>query len=774
MSDRWLNAVMVAVTLLASGRVSVGRGEEGQHLPSDDRTGSAALLINDADRHIQVLLQGVSRLSLSGTVGDLSVFGPNAIPVVVAGSNSKEGGAPIIAVATHGRGRLVAMAHDQFLEFPSGENESERQLREQLLGNLIRWAAAAHDVPGRPLDSLRLAVRGRWGMTDWLKRQNVHVVRLPDDDVEKALEGIDVVVTGVFDDLSETQIAVLSQFVQRGGGIIAAGPGWAWQGYRAGPGRTLPEHHTGNRLFAPAGIVWGGGTVQTPPSGQLEVSRPRPEWHARLALEALADRQPTADARGTKPDSGVLVATVTRALVQIPQRDQLLRPRVDEFLSERQDRLKLPSHHDPLKPSDVESWLAVTLQAARLRSLPAEQVEAHPAAALFPGSIPAGAERRTVTRMIDTRIPDWHSTGMYAAPGDVVRVEIPPAAVPAGLKVRVGCHQDTLWHRDEWRRFPEVTVEASLTQPETGIASAFGGLIYLVVPRDCQAGQIRVQIHNAVHAPRFVLNTTDLSDWRLLIREFPAPWAELESRKIILTVPSEVVRGLDYPDQLMQWWDRVLDAQADLRAIPRDRLRPERIVVDRQISAGYLHAGYPIMGYYHHGAEAVDLASLKSKGNWGFYHELGHNHQHPDWTYNGMGEVTVNLFSLYCYDTINPGVPVHPAVRPDAVAEKIRQFRRDGRKGDPFLELIPYMQMQQAFGWDVYRQVFAEYDALEPAERPRNDREKRDQWLIRMSRATGHNLTRFFDFWKIEVSEAAREQVSGLPVWYPEELNAAP
>jgi len=33
-------------------------------------------------------------------------------------------------------------------------------------------------------------------------------------------------------------------------------------------------------------------------------------------------------------------------------------------------------------------------------------------------------------------------------------------------------------------------------------------------------------------------------------------------------------------------------------------------------------------------------------GNWGIFHELGHNMQRSCWTPPGTGEVTVNIFSL--------------------------------------------------------------------------------------------------------------------------------
>lgn len=41
-----------------------------------------------------------------------------------------------------------------------------------------------------------------------------------------------------------------------------------------------------------------------------------------------------------------------------------------------------------------------------------------------------------------------------------------------------------------------------------------------------------------------------------------------------------------------------MDSAADLASLPtRSRPRAERVVLDVQISAGWLHSGYPIMGW---------------------------------------------------------------------------------------------------------------------------------------------------------------------------------
>ena len=88
-------------------------------------------------------------------------------------------------------------------------------------------------------------------------------------------------------------------------------------------------------------------------------------------------------------------------------------------------------------------------------------------------------------------------------------------------------------------------------------------------------------------------------------------------------------------------------------------------------------------------------------------------------------------------------------------------------KREPFLALIMYAQMQQAFGWDAFREVFATYHALLDAERPKSDNEKRDQWQVRFSRQVDRNLGPFFETWGVPTSQLARDRIADLPMWLP-------
>jgi ABC-type multidrug transport system fused ATPase/permease subunit len=101
-------------------------------------------------------------------------------------------------------------------------------------------------------------------------------------------------------------------------------------------------------------------------------------------------------------------------------------------------------------------------------------------------------------------------------------------------------------------------------------------LVYIDVPGGCKLGLVEVTIAGAVRAPLYLHGTTTLDEWKSTIRGYPGPWAEVASRNVIITVPSENVRTLDDPADLMTFWDSVMTACADLAARERRRDSPER------------------------------------------------------------------------------------------------------------------------------------------------------------------------------------------------------
>lgn len=712
--------------------------------------------VSSLDTDAKVLLAGVNEIAAPGIPGSLCVFGKHA-QVLVTGEN--RGAAEAVVAFTRSgaqpnAGRIVAFGHDGYF---APDNLAVGDTKNLLL-NAVRWAAPK---------ATTLRVWKKPTLTRWLNEQGVAAQDGTMDD----LTGVQLLVLSAHD-LTSGDVARVRGFVENGGGLVIAATGWGWQQIT---GRNIASDFTGNQLLTPYGVAWTTGMLGRTSANGFDAKRAVPALvHAGRAFEAARshiDNGVPLNAEDAKQISAVLSA----AILSLPPGDTQLLPALRALGQGRAGEV-IPTHDAPIARDNLAGRLLLTLQINALKSLAAHEVRAHPAAKIFPGTVPGDARAVSKTVSIDTRIPGWHSLGLYAASGATVKVTIPVSAVGQGIGVRIGAHSDTLWHLDKWQRAPEITRTFLLAATETKAANAFGGLIYITVPERSKLGAIKIEVSGAVEAPLFRLGQTTPAQWRDSVRHAPGPWAELASDKLVLTVPSRVVRELDDPTALMQFWDAGMDAIADLAAMPRTRARPERIVTDEQISAGYMHSGYPIMTFLDVEKLVVDLPRLRA-GTWGHWHELGHNHQVGDWTFEGTGEVTTNLFSLYVNEKLSglSFAKAHPALSAKNLDPVLQKYfdggaRFDDWKSNPFLALAMYEQLQRAFGWDAFKKVFAEYRTLTTEQRPKTDAEKRDQWLVRFSRTVGRNLAPFFQKWGVPTSSAARASIQNLPLWMPQYL----
>ena len=130
-------------------------------------------------------------------------------------------------------------------------------------------------------------------------------------------------------------------------------------------------------------------------------------------------------------------------------------------------------------PTHGIGWLILIVQEVLAISSPAEHVPALlDAAAIFPGPLEPEAEAlpHALVHIDTTEVSQWRSTGLYAAPGEPITVELPEAAAGQGLFVRIGCSISTLTERaSDVQRFPQIDREFDLETTSTLAANAVGG-----------------------------------------------------------------------------------------------------------------------------------------------------------------------------------------------------------------------------------------------------------------------------------------------------------
>lgn len=449
----------------------------------------------------------------------------------------------------------------------------------------------------------------------------------------------------------------------------------------------------------------------------------------------------------------------------------------------------------PLYKSDWKKYLTYLLQCA-YRSTLAEKDSSYidPEIRNFPGTVPSSAKKVTKTMTItplhnnnDLEEPDssfkrWYSTGLYAPAGARVKVMLSAKDTLRKIEAQIGAHNDPLIHLDEINRTPyNLATSISLRKDTTAIHSSFGGLIYIKIPDTDKGLPFRVTISGAVDAPYFQLGKTTRSAWQKTLRNAPAPWAELATDKLILTVPSSRIRNLNDPEKLMRFWDSIMDADADLAIIPRKRRHPERIIIDRSVAYGYMYTiPERIMAPDDESCVLMlNVDSLHKKGSWGHFHELGHRHQFWGIDHDELGEVTVNLYTMYAFDKVlGKGLYNHEAIssRP-AVREKIQTYitskqTYEDLSKDPFLYLSIFIPIIDEMGWQPVLNLHKDFRAVLTATpdrhklEPDNDK-RRNAFFIALCKATRKNLTRYLELFKIPVTEALKKEAAKYPEWIP-------
>ncbi|XP_042069791.1 TRPM8 channel-associated factor homolog [Haplochromis burtoni] len=289
--------------------------------------------------------------------------------------------------------------------------------------------------------------------------------------------------------------------------------------------------------------------------------------------------------------------------------------------------------------------------------------------------------------------------------------------------------------------------------------------------RDCTLASNKldewgVTVQKAVTAPYYKSGVTTAAEW-LTLRTAPSPWAELEFENIVLTVPSDAIRDLERPDKVAALWDEIMRAIADLAAKPHKFPRKERFVTDVQISAGWMHAGYPIMAHHASAAELVGVK--KSKELWGPIHELGHNQQRSCWEFpSHTTECTCNLWSVYVNEEVLGlnRAQAHDELPLAKRKSRVEKYIKGGRELSDWklwVALETYLQLQEKFGWDAFKKVFAAYHRM--SDIPDDNNTKMNLYAETFSQTVKMNLTGFFKAWGWPIEAATEMKMSKLPYW---------
>ena len=378
--------------------------------------------------------------------------------------------------------------------------------------------------------------------------------------------------------------------------------------------------------------------------------------------------------------------------------------------------------------------------------------------------------------------PAREPTGAYLAPGSVVTVTVPESLVNKGYQIRVGAHSWDHSNKRGVKRLYRSSLLYSIHSCQTEVASPLGGGIYIEVPQPADAGVVEVSIKNAVRSPYFSAKSfhkTTLKQWREAERKHKAPWADFQSDRFMMNVPTSWIYNLEDPVTLMENWDKAMDAMNDLMGQPRVTGRETMYVqVDLQNRNRNFATGYPT------GNDRYD-PKAEYDGNRDYYllrgpqfapdyvfHERGHGYLCVK--FGGEMESTVNLHHVavwhqkfgYSLDEAfaasrNMSDNKHRTVD-NAAVTWMTSFNFAGGKpmnaGEKAYQLkghAKFVDIARLFGWKCLGDFWKSYNVdVEKGIYPGRRGYKNDEISLRLSRAAGVDLTPLLHLWGIHPDDA--------------------
>ncbi|OCT89342.1 TRPM8 channel-associated factor homolog [Xenopus laevis] len=714
-----------------------GYGEKGTFILSEDMPSCPIYTDLNSSKDLKHLLNGVPQFDISGStaLSDLLLHGALSFPIGLTDKKQC-----FLAAAYYGKGRVVVATHEGLLFKP--------ELTTFIL-NVLSWL---DDRPDR-----KIGVHKNLGkLTELLKKENIpcNISNLVPD-------------LGVYccTSYSDAEAKAIQEFVAEGGGLLIAGHAWYW--FSQNPDCNVLTHYPGNKILNKFGIsilnnrIPKGSYKSINPDEDIDqYNLPKAFYHLKNELQNESELKLA------------LAAWLFKIRQDIPHFLKLpAKPVTRSIQSDFLDVMQSCAVPDVSKQSPVNSCskqgliLCLTNDSyvmSQMNDL-VKNLEQGDSVTVEIDATNAGTDA-------------WRSTGLYLAPKKAAVLEFPASAVKQGFQVQVGCHSDDLSSKDEYCRAPIVVHKTYVISEKVSVSCYWGGLLYIIVKAKSNLGTIPVKVYGTEPAPTFIKGKTSLANWRESICNLPAPWAELITENIILTIPSDAIRSLSDPEALLSLWDRMMVAVTELAVIPAKLPRPERFVTDVQLSLGWMHSGYPLMCHVQSAKELTDADAIQRTGIWGAIHELGHNQQQSNWEFPPhTTEATCNLWSVYVHETVL-GIPrnqAHPQLKPENRTSRIQSYLQDGsnlKEWSMWTALETYLQLQEGFGWEPFKQLFKDYQSMLGI---RNENKfKMNLWAEKFSEAVQTNLVPFFESWGWPIEEATRSKLSALPVWEKDPMKS--
>ena len=393
-------------------------------------------------------------------------------------------------------------------------------------------------------------------------------------------------------------------------------------------------------------------------------------------------------------------------------------------------------------------------------------------------------EAKRTHRMI---LCDYQPSGLYVRKGEKITVNVSNLNQDYNLSSMIGFKP--MWgNRNRTQENRLRNGANSVTATQDGILS------FIFVKRqgyDINPTMVNVKVIGGKAFPLYKFNRSNLANWQNDLKIMTdAPFVQLVSDKVLITIPYKdyLRRPIQNLQASFQTIHQVVDWEDELAGFDNSTLENRRTnnrinyLVDLYSTPKEAESYYMYASNYFIGMKRDNYTDLTEKldKEWGIWHETGHTHQQDSWTWDSIGEISVNLFSLYVQEKF--GLPTRlntiEGGERETTFNKARKYVANPNKNyleqneddynELFSKLVMFHQLKSVYGWDSIKRLHQHFRKSPYVyDEDETDQDKANKFVYAMCLITKNNLVPFFQKWGLNIDSATAQRIKGLNLPLP-------
>lgn len=371
---------------------------------------------------------------------------------------------------------------------------------------------------------------------------------------------------------------------------------------------------------------------------------------------------------------------------------------------------------------------------------------------------------------------EMQTTGFYAAPNSSITIHVAVNSGSTAARLAIGTpFRDNIRPVRQYFNLQEGT--------QTFTVDQYGGLVYLIYTANnySTTGEIALSFGNGfIPVPYYQKGKTSNQQWAQTLDTLKNSVPDVifsSDRTIMVANMDEALLYknqdqqliVDRLDSIINFSNRIsgLSGNSGLHAIPQNK---HLITVRDSAAGGYMAAGIAIFYTESLSYRMLQPLYLSNTNGWGLWHEVGHTYQQNAWTWGGLTETTVNVYSLASERGF--GLPQTRITANNSWPKLDTYFQkpivdRNFNLADNDVKLIMFHQLQLAFGDDLYIELSKSTRENRP--NVTTDAEKMRYFMLSTCQITQKDLTDFFRKWGFKVNETVYAEITALNLSAPDQ-----